>query len=67
MKEVAKRLREAAQWADKGIVITPSICIEAANTIETLQMYVDFYQNLTEKLEQINHIYRELAIKEQHK
>jgi len=35
--ELIKRLREAAQWADKGLVITPSVCLEAADAIEELQ------------------------------
>lgn len=35
--ELVKRLRNAAQWADKGLVITPSVCLEAAKAIEELQ------------------------------
>ena len=31
-----KRLRFAAQLADKGLVITPSICLEAADAIEAM-------------------------------
>ena len=37
MDELVKRLRNAAQWADIGLVITPSICLEAADAIEELQ------------------------------
>lgn len=35
-EELIKRLRNAAQWADKGLVIPPSICLEAADAIEVL-------------------------------
>ena len=35
-EEQIKRLRISAQWADKGLVITPSICLEAADVIEQL-------------------------------
>jgi len=35
-EELVKRLRNAAQWSDKGLVITPSICLEAADAIEEL-------------------------------
>jgi hypothetical protein len=34
--ELVKRLRYAAQWADKGLVIAPSIFLEAADAIEEL-------------------------------
>jgi len=34
--ELIKRLRISAQLADKGLVITPSICLEAADAIEEL-------------------------------
>ena len=34
--DLVKRLRNAAQWADKGLVITPSVCLEAAYVIEEL-------------------------------
>lgn len=37
---LVKRLRNAAQWADKGLVITPSVCLEAADAIEELSAYV---------------------------
>lgn len=36
-EELVKRLQIAAQLADKGLLITPSICLEAANAIEELQ------------------------------
>lgn len=36
--ELVKRLRNAAQWADKGLVITPSVCLEAADAIEKMSM-----------------------------
>lgn len=35
-EELTKRLRFAAQLADKGLVIMPSVCLEAANAIEEL-------------------------------
>ena len=35
-EELIKKLRNAAQWADKGLVITPSVCLEAADAIEVL-------------------------------
>ena len=35
-EELIKRLRISAQWADKGLVIMPSICLEAADAIEVL-------------------------------
>jgi hypothetical protein len=34
--ELVKQLRNAAQWADKGLVITPNVCLEAADAIEEL-------------------------------
>lgn len=36
-EELVKRLRLAAQWADKGLVISPSVCLEAADAIEEMQ------------------------------
>ena len=36
-EDLIKRLRISAQWADKGLVITPSICLEAADAIEHMQ------------------------------
>lgn len=36
MDELVKRLRNAARLADKGLVITPSVCLEAADAIEEL-------------------------------
>lgn len=38
--ELVKRLKNAAQWADKGLVITPSVCLEAADVIEELSGFV---------------------------
>lgn len=35
-EELVERLRNAAHWADKGLVIDPSIHYEAANAIEDL-------------------------------
>ncbi len=35
--DLVKRLRNAAQWADKGLVIMPSICLESAEAIVELQ------------------------------
>jgi hypothetical protein len=32
--ELIKRLRHTAQLADKGLVIPPSVCLEAADAIE---------------------------------
>lgn len=37
-EEPVKRLRNAAEWADKGLVITPSVCLEAADAIEEAEM-----------------------------
>lgn len=34
--ELVKRLRYAARWADKGLVIPPHVCLEAADAIEEL-------------------------------
>lgn len=42
--ELVKRLRDAAQWADKGFVITPSICLEAANAIEELENKLNLWR-----------------------
>lgn len=33
-EDLIKRLRISAQLANKGLVITPSICLEAADAIE---------------------------------
>ena len=33
-EELVKRLRTAAQWADKGLCIPPCLCLEAADAIE---------------------------------
>lgn len=35
-EDLVKRLRNAAQLADKGLVITPSLCLEAADAITEL-------------------------------
>lgn len=35
-EELVKRLQIAAQWADKGLRIPPSLCLEAANVIDEL-------------------------------
>ena len=35
--ELVKRLKIAAQFADKGLLITPSLCLEAADAIEEQQ------------------------------
>ena len=46
--ELIQRLRNAAQWADKGLVITPSVCLEAADAIENTskayQMMAEAYE-----------------------
>lgn len=34
--ELLKRLRFAAHWVDKGLVIPPHMCLEAADAIEEL-------------------------------
>ena len=39
-EELVKRLRTAAQWADKGLCIPPSLCLEASDVIEKLSAYV---------------------------
>lgn len=36
-EELVKRLRDAAHWADKGLVIDPSVHYEAADAIEGLE------------------------------
>lgn len=46
MDELIKRLRNAAQWADKGLVITPSVCLEAADAIEELSATVSKMENI---------------------
>ena len=42
--ELVKRLRISAQWADKGLVITPSVCLEAADAIEELMRRCEQFQ-----------------------
>ena len=37
-EELVKRLRDAAHWADKGLVIDPSVHYEAADVIEEEDM-----------------------------
>ena len=43
--ELVKRLRNAAKWADKGLVITPSVCMEAADAIEELSKQHEAQRN----------------------
>ena len=40
-EDLIKRLRHVAQLADKGLVIMPSVCLEAANAIEKLSAIND--------------------------
>lgn len=35
-EELVKRLRNAAQWSDQGLVITPNLLLDAADAIEEL-------------------------------
>ena len=35
-EELTKRLKTAAQWVDMGLLIPPSLCLEAADAIEVL-------------------------------
>jgi hypothetical protein len=46
--KLVKRLRNAAQLADKGLVILPSVCLEAADAIENTskayQMMAEAYE-----------------------
>ena len=44
--ELIKRLRHTAQLADKGLVILPSVCFEAADAIEELSKYADTIMRL---------------------
>ena len=56
-EDLIKRLRNAAQWADKGLVITPSVCLDAANAIEELSARVDslkFFADNISKLPDCN-------------
>ena len=39
-EELAKRLKIAVEWADKGLRIPPSLCLEVADAIEKLTAYV---------------------------
>lgn len=43
------RLREAAKWADKGLAIMPSVCLEAADAIERLSAVVRAQKAVLEK------------------
>lgn len=45
-EELVKRLKIAAQWADKGLLITPSLCFEAADAIEFLHTYKVAFENI---------------------
>lgn len=63
--ELITRLKSAALWADKGLVIAPSICIKAADAIEELTGFVreaerdrDEYR---ERLDKANDAIEELA------
>ena len=47
-EELIKRLKTAAQWADKGLRIPPSLCLEAADAIEELEK---FYQIMADAYE----------------
>ena len=40
-EELTKRLKTAAQWADMGLLILPSLCLEAADAIEELSRDFD--------------------------
>lgn len=44
--KLIKRLRDAARWADKGLVITPNVCLEAADAIEELNQYAENIKKL---------------------
>ena len=63
--EQVMRLRDAAQWADKGFVITPSICLIAANAIEELTGFVQEAERdrdeYRERLDKANDTIEELA------
>lgn len=56
-EELVKRLRNAAQWADKGLVITPSVCLEAADAIEDMNRSIDSLEadneSLCQKIEEL--------------
>ena len=47
--KLVKRLRNAAHWADKGLVIDPSVCFEAAYAIEELQGKAKVLEKLADK------------------
>lgn len=42
--ELIKRLRSASRWAEYGLIIPPSICLEAADVIEALIGEVEEYK-----------------------
>jgi hypothetical protein len=44
--ELIKRLKDVARWADEGWVITPSVCLEAADAIEELSKYANTIMQL---------------------
>lgn len=39
--ELIKRLRRAVMWYEYGLLIPPSICLEAAKAIEELEKYIE--------------------------
>jgi len=47
--ELVKRLRNAAHLADKGLVILPSVCLDAADAIEELSVVVRAQKAVLEK------------------
>lgn len=49
-EKLVKRLRNAAQWADKGLVITPSVCLEAADAVEELIAKLNHADDQIERL-----------------
>lgn len=44
--ELVKRIQIFAQWADKGLRIPPSICLEAADAIEDLSSTVNAQRDI---------------------
>ena len=56
-KELVKRLRIAAAWADKGLRIPQSLCLEAANAIEDMNRSIDGLEadneSLCQKIEEL--------------
>lgn len=49
--DLVKRLRSAARWSEFGLVIVPSLCLEAGKAIEELSAKLDglqfFEENIT--------------------